>query len=156
MITASSQVTAHTIYLHIEAAQLLTFVEVNVLGLWGQAQTGYSAASVRNSMVGRFFFPVQRPELLYKDIILLQAPMNHPELLPSFDIPNSLSISVLDCKTSSLSSCNKHIIIIILLVYTNLWENQSVLPKKRPGDLRSCNYSGAEEQHCAANRARRG
>lgn len=74
-------------------------------------------------MMGSFFFTVQRPELSYKDIILLQAPMNHPKLLPSFDILNSLSISVLDCKTSSLSSCNKHIITIILLVYTNLWEN---------------------------------
>lgn len=72
---------------------------------------------------GEFFFTAQRPELSYKDIILLQAPMNHPKLLPSFDVLNSLSISVLDCKTSSLSSCDKHIILIILLVYTNLWEN---------------------------------
>lgn len=80
VIPASSQVTTHAIYLHIEAAQLLTFVEANVLWLWGQAQTGYSAISVRNSMMGRFFFTVQRPELSYKDIILLQAPMNHPKI----------------------------------------------------------------------------
>lgn len=79
-----------------------------------------------------------------------------PWIIPGFYLLNSLSISVLDCKASSLSSCNKHIIIIILLVYTNLWENQSVLPKKRPGDLRSCNHSGAEEQHCAASRGSRG
>lgn len=70
-----------------------------------------------------FFLTVQTPELLCKDIALLQAPMNHSKLLPPSDILNSSSVSVLDCKTSSLSSYNKHIIIIILLVYTNLWKN---------------------------------
>lgn len=55
-----------------------------------------------------FFLTVQRPELLCKDIALFQALMNHPELLPSSDILNSLSVFVLDCKTSSLSCYNKH------------------------------------------------
>lgn len=65
-----------------------------------------------------------------------------PWIIPGFYLLNSLSISVLDCKASSLSSCNKHIIIIILLVYTNLWENQSVLPKERPGDPRAATTLG--------------